>query len=1242
MKFLSPAASLPYVNTVVLFVFILWFAELPAQQCTLPSRIFLPTADEAILEQFGTAVDVDENYMVAGMPHNSSHQVYSGRVIVYKFGNGNQWLKIAELTPSDPAKYLNFGSRVAIQGNSIAVIGREYNDEGISREKLYIFEKSTGEEWSSSTESYVIAKPFGTHLEWHRFGEFDIRNNELVAIAYFGQQSVMEIYTKSLGVFSLIQTLNLPPNSPSFAGYEWNLAVGDDILAIATEQFEQADHSIGGAFIYTRTGGTYSNMPRVLRAAEQTSTTWMGFGVAITISNNTVFVQGIHESAGIYYQSFYVFEKPSGGWADDAQPLMLQSPGYVQINARLVANDEYIFSRGQDYHNIVGFKKPAGGWSSAASRFVLSNEAISEKSDIGRQLKLDGNHLIAGCPMRFSYVGVGRELIVDYFDPAGNWQASDITPQEIHHSTDINATDDFFGAVFSVYDNRLVITANGDDEHGIDAGVVYVFNTMDSQVEPDQKIFNPEQENYTGFGEALAIGDSIMFIGAPYKDSLDTNGSVAFFNIGKVYIYRLTANGWQYSSQITAPAIFPQVSFGRRVVWSKGYCAVTEFYEGDSERIGRVHIYKEDEATKKFSYLATLDPAVHQRSDFFGNSMVMNDSLLVIGTGHVAPDVRYRKNVYVFRKKGEWKDATEDARLFTSDMGWNDRFGTSVSMYGKYIVVGAPYSPGYEFPIPPGHIISGAAYVFKQPAAGWSGELTEIARLTPSDPMELGTFGTSVAIDHNDIFIGAPNKYAQYNVTDNFTNHDNALIPGKVYHFRKSPDSEWTGTHQELRQLQSFEPDALDGYGATMFVSDRYLYVSAMLDDTESGFRTGSVQTMMQLPVIDDPPPMVCIDQTPVKLFGFPKYGNWSGPGVQPLTGIFSPAVAGVGNHTITYERSGCETTVQIEVLSDEVLITQQSDDIQIKCVGTSVPIVLESNKEEANYHWYFKSTSDEPFLEIDSSKQSITADRPGYYQVVINRGVCPDFVRQFNVEDESPVVITIEPVPTLCDDNDWQLSALPEAGIWSGPSIAPDGIINAAGLQNGNYSARYQFVTPLGCLWKDSVVVTVDKLLHPVIHYDGALICGGRPVELTLSDVDERSAVTWYGPDGNEVPGQPNPAIVIDEPGTYWAAVSKFACALNTLSVEVGAVEDSLFVPNIFTPNDDNLNDYFEVRSNGIEDFNLSVFNRYGNVLFETTNLEFQWPAAHVASGVYFWSADYTTCWKKRKSMKGWVHVIR
>ena len=67
-----------------------------------------------------------------------------------------------------------------------------------------------------------------------------------------------------------------------------------------------------------------------------------------------------------------------------------------------------------------------------------------------------------------------------------------------------------------------------------------------------------------------------------------------------------------------------------------------------------------------------------------------------------------------------------------------------------------------------------------------------------------------------------------------------------------------------------------------------------------------------------------------------------------------------------------------------------------------------------------------------------------------------------------------------------------------------------------------------------------------------------------------------------------------------------------------------SLFVPNTFTPNGDGLNDTFGVSGEAIQEFSLRIFNRWGQVIFETADANIRWDGTvegkAAASGVYIY----------------------
>lgn len=64
------------------------------------------------------------------------------------------------------------------------------------------------------------------------------------------------------------------------------------------------------------------------------------------------------------------------------------------------------------------------------------------------------------------------------------------------------------------------------------------------------------------------------------------------------------------------------------------------------------------------------------------------------------------------------------------------------------------------------------------------------------------------------------------------------------------------------------------------------------------------------------------------------------------------------------------------------------------------------------------------------------------------------------------------------------------------------------------------------------------------------------------------------------------------------------------------------IYVPNAFTPNGDGLNDSFGGVGEGITDYTMQIFDRWGNMLFESNSIDIQWDGNYknevVPTGVY------------------------
>jgi PKD repeat protein len=99
--------------------------------------------------------------------------------------------------------------------------------------------------------------------------------------------------------------------------------------------------------------------------------------------------------------------------------------------------------------------------------------------------------------------------------------------------------------------------------------------------------------------------------------------------------------------------------------------------------------------------------------------------------------------------------------------------------------------------------------------------------------------------------------------------------------------------------------------------------------------------------------------------------------------------------------------------------------------------------------------------------------------------------------------------------------------------------------------------------------------------------------------EVDENSASLWiwtFG-DGTDTTTQsPSVTHYYEFEGNYTGtltATNQWGCsARQDFTVEVPAYINA---PNVFTPNGDGYNDYFEVKHNGRENVNFLVINRWG-----------------------------------------------
>lgn len=101
-----------------------------------------------------------------------------------------------------------------------------------------------------------------------------------------------------------------------------------------------------------------------------------------------------------------------------------------------------------------------------------------------------------------------------------------------------------------------------------------------------------------------------------------------------------------------------------------------------------------------------------------------------------------------------------------------------------------------------------------------------------------------------------------------------------------------------------------------------------------------------------------------------------------------------------------------------------------------------------------------------------------------------------------------------------------------------------------------------------------------------------------------------------------------VSDPGLYSVEYVDINCCKNSDTLKVIALDISL--PNAFTPDSDNLNDFFRPLgpTDGIEDFTLAVYNRFGQMIWEAGGFSDAWDGTTagqpVPAGVYAWNMTF------------------
>jgi gliding motility-associated-like protein len=277
-----------------------------------------------------------------------------------------------------------------------------------------------------------------------------------------------------------------------------------------------------------------------------------------------------------------------------------------------------------------------------------------------------------------------------------------------------------------------------------------------------------------------------------------------------------------------------------------------------------------------------------------------------------------------------------------------------------------------------------------------------------------------------------------------------------------------------------------------------------------------------------------------------------------------------------------------------------------IICQKQAVAFTDSSTATGGGYYWSFGNGASSTL-----QNPSYVYNNTGTYRVVLIR---TDFVPCFDtasaiihVDSTSPLSVTISD-SVICKNtyvtfvgNYTNIGS--KGVVWNfgdGDSVLNQNPVQhqyGAGTYNVTLSTHYRVCRDTAA----SVHVKVQPGVELYLGEDTSICPGSNSITLRDNGNAENPLASWMWNTGQKAP-----AIVVTEPGYYWATVTVNNCqASDTVWVRKDCYMN---IPNVFTPNGDGLNDYFfprQMLTSGLTSFKMDIFNRWGQLVFESTSLD-------------------------------------
>lgn len=368
------------------------------------------------------------------------------------------------------------------------------------------------------------------------------------------------------------------------------------------------------------------------------------------------------------------------------------------------------------------------------------------------------------------------------------------------------------------------------------------------------------------------------------------------------------------------------------------------------------------------------------------------------------------------------------------------------------------------------------------------------------------------------------------------------------------------------------------------------------------------VVTINPVPTVQVQNALICPgESTTIVATPSPSGGTylWS---TSETTASISVSPTQTSTYNLVYTLNGCNSLPATSTITVKPTPTINAGADQSICIGAQVTLNASSS---TTFSWSNGISNGVPFSPTTTTtyiatttdaSQCINTD-----QVTVTVNPLP------NIQAGPDLSICLNEVVTLTGSGGVSYSW--SNGVQNGVSFNP-------GLGTFNYTVTGTDAN--GCVNTDQV--TVNVLPVPVADFIADAYEGYSVFTVNFSqNASGGNSYVWDFGNGLSITSSSpvNSNAVYTNVGTYTVTLSAHNGVCSTLSSALITVlpypDAEIIVPNVFTPNGDNANDYFALKVKYGATIHAQIFNRWGNLMTELNNFDDKWDGDNASPGVYF-----------------------